>query len=93
MRADGSFAGGAAPGGQSRRLDRGLPGTLRLLPIDPGVPQATLRSSVVTVGRAEDNDPHREHDFASVELAGKNSTPKFYAKIDYYDRDMRYTVD
>ena len=56
VRAEGRFAGGAAPAGKSRRSDRDLPGPLRLLPITPDVPHATLRSSMVTVGRAEDND-------------------------------------
>ena len=30
------------------------------------------------------NDPHGEHDFGSIEVAGE----KFFWKIDYYDRDM-----
>ncbi len=34
----------------------------------------------------EDNDPHREHDFGSFELAGH----KFFWKIDYYDKQMEY---
>lgn len=29
----------------------------------------------------EDNDPHHEHDFLSVDVGGQ----KFFAKIDYYD--------
>jgi hypothetical protein len=56
VRADGRFAGGSPPAAKSRRPDRGLPAPLRLLPIDPGAPHATLRLSVVTVGRAADND-------------------------------------
>ena len=56
VRADGRFAGGAAPARTSLPPDRGLPGPLRLLPIAPGVPRAVLRSRMVTVGRAEDND-------------------------------------
>jgi hypothetical protein len=33
-----------------------------------------------------DNDPHREHDFGSFEVAAE----KFFWKIDYYDLDRRY---
>ncbi|WP_375465566.1 DUF3768 domain-containing protein [uncultured Methylobacterium sp.] len=29
-----------------------------------------------------DNDPHREHDFGAVEVAGE----RVFSKIDYYDR-------
>ncbi|HLK16433.1 MAG TPA: DUF3768 domain-containing protein [Fimbriimonadaceae bacterium] len=34
----------------------------------------------------EDNDPHGEHDFGSVEQDGV----KFFWKIDYYDRSLEY---
>ena len=34
---------------------------------------------------SEDNDPHREHDFGSLEIVGK----KFFWKIDYYDLEMK----
>jgi hypothetical protein len=34
----------------------------------------------------EDNDPHGEHDFGSFSLCGR----RFFWKIDYYDRDMKY---
>jgi hypothetical protein len=33
-----------------------------------------------------DNDPHKEHDFGSFELAGR----KFFWKIDAYDAEMRF---
>src|ERR1700682_1191819 len=33
-----------------------------------------------------DNDPHDEHDFGSFNLVGR----KFFWKIDYYDKDLRY---
>jgi hypothetical protein len=56
VRAEGRFASGAAPVATSSKADRGLPRPLRLLPIDPGAPYQSLRSSPVTVGRAEDND-------------------------------------
>ncbi len=32
----------------------------------------------------EDNDPHGEHDFGALEIAGQ----RFFWKIDYYDRDQ-----
>jgi hypothetical protein len=56
VRAEGRIAGGAAPAATIRRTGRDLPRPLRLLPIEPGVPHLSLRSSSVTVGRAEDND-------------------------------------
>ena len=34
----------------------------------------------------EDNDPHKEHDFMSVEIDGE----KYFAKIDYYALDMEH---
>jgi len=37
----------------------------------------------------EDNDPHKEHDFLSVNVDGN----EIFAKLDYYDRDMRYGAD
>lgn len=33
-----------------------------------------------------DNDPHGEHDFGSIEVAGR----KFLWKIDYYDANMEF---
>jgi hypothetical protein len=35
------------------------------------------------------NDPHSEHDFVSVEVDGE----KYFWKIDYYDRDIRFGAD
>lgn len=37
----------------------------------------------------EDNDPHHEHDFLSVDVGGQ----KFFAKIDYYDLTMDFGSD
>ena len=37
----------------------------------------------------EDNDPHGEHDFGSFDLAGR----KFFWKIDYYDRRLKWGSD
>ena len=34
----------------------------------------------------EDNDPHQEHDFISVVVAGES----YFAKIDYYAPDMEH---
>lgn len=34
----------------------------------------------------ESNDPYGEHDFGAVEIGAE----KFYFKIDYYDRSLRY---
>jgi Protein of unknown function (DUF3768) len=34
----------------------------------------------------DDNDPHREHDFCAFFVAGN----RYFGKIDYYDRDMRF---
>ncbi|WP_456738298.1 MULTISPECIES: DUF3768 domain-containing protein [unclassified Bradyrhizobium] len=36
-------------------------------------------------GFTQENDPHGEHDFGSLDLVGR----KFFWKIDYYDEDMR----
>jgi hypothetical protein len=33
-----------------------------------------------------DNDPHHEHDFGAIELNGE----KYFWKIDYYDRELRF---
>jgi len=35
------------------------------------------------------NDPHGEHDFVNVEIEGQ----RFFAKIDYYDHDLRFGAD
>jgi Protein of unknown function (DUF3768) len=34
----------------------------------------------------EENDPHGEHDFGNVTLAGR----KFFFKLDYYDSNMEF---
>jgi hypothetical protein len=56
VQAEGQFAGGAAPTAKGHRLNHDLVRPLRLLPIDAGVPQVSLVSSAVRVGRADDND-------------------------------------
>jgi hypothetical protein len=35
------------------------------------------------------NDPHGEHDFINFEIDGQ----QFFAKIDYYDRDLRFGAE
>lgn len=37
----------------------------------------------------EDNDPHGEHDFGSLEVRGH----KVFWKIDYYDQELEYGVE
>ena len=49
-----------------------------------------VRAAVITAVRAfdiftADDDPHGEHDFGAVEVAGE----RFYWKIDYFDRSLR----
>ncbi|HEX2280401.1 MAG TPA: DUF3662 and FHA domain-containing protein [Thermomicrobiales bacterium] len=56
VQAEGRFAGGAAPDGGSPRSDRDLTRPLRMRSISPGMPQVSLVSSPVRVGRAADND-------------------------------------
>jgi len=52
--------------------------------------KAQVLAAVRAFSKFEDgNDPHREHDFGSVEVAGET----YLFKIDYYDLDMRYLAD
>jgi hypothetical protein len=52
------------------------------------LPERELAQLLEKVRRFEqftpDNDPHGEHDFGSVELAGQT----YFFKLDYYARDM-----
>jgi hypothetical protein len=51
----------------------------------PDADKATVLSKVRTFDAFNgDNDPHREHDFVSIEHDGV----KYFAKVDYYDPDM-----
>ena len=48
-------------------------------------------ASVLTAVRgftafSADNDPHKEHDFGSFEIAGR----KFFFKLDYFDAAMEF---
>lgn len=52
------------------------------------------QAAVLTKVRAfdafeSDNDPYGEHDFVSVEHGGT----RYFAKIDYYEPDLRYGSD
>lgn len=38
---------------------------------------------------SEDNDPHGEHDFGRIMLAGK----VFFWKVDYFDNTLRFGAD
>jgi len=53
-----------------------------------------VKAKVLTAVRAfndfdEGNDPHLEHDFLSVNVSGH----EIFAKIDYFDRGMRFGAD
>jgi hypothetical protein len=37
----------------------------------------------------ENNDPHQEHDFGSIEFDGE----KYFWKIDYYDTEFEYRAE
>jgi hypothetical protein len=50
--------------------------------------QAIDRVRTFSEFKAE-NDPYDEHDFVSFELEGQ----QFFAKIDYYDRDMHFGAE
>lgn len=59
------------------------------------LPDDQLRAvALATINQKEfdaGNDPHGEHDFGAIELAG---IPKCYWKIDYYsDASMRYGTE
>ena len=51
----------------------------------PGRTKANVLSAIRQFSNfTQDNDPHGEHDFASVEVEGE----RYYGKIDYYSPDM-----
>lgn len=52
--------------------------------------QAAVLTKVRTFeGFDSDNDPYGEHDFVSVEHSGT----RYFAKIDYYEPDLRHGSD
>jgi hypothetical protein len=54
------------------------------------LPDCVKAEALVQVARfskfTTHNDPHGEHDFGSFKLVGR----KFFWKIDYYDKELRY---
>jgi len=53
----------------------------------PSDVQAIVLRRVATFSEfTADNDPHKEHDFGSFEVAGR----KFFFKIDYFDAAMEF---
>jgi hypothetical protein len=53
----------------------------------PADAQARLLVAVQSFSNfTNDNDPHGEHDFGSIELEGE----RYYFKLDYYDLDCRF---
>jgi hypothetical protein len=57
---------------------------VRALPLDKN---AALLEAVRTFNTFDrENDPHGEHDFGSIELAGKT----YFFKVDYYDRACEF---
>lgn len=60
--------------------------TARVNALDGGTKARVLQAVQTFEAFDEDNDPHGEHDFASVEIDGDN----YFAKIDYYAPDMEH---
>src|SRR5712691_10970575 len=57
--------------------------------LDPPAKAKLLEAVRTFTDFDEGNDPHGEHDFASIEVDGAN----YFFKIDYYDTDIRYLSD
>jgi hypothetical protein len=57
--------------------------------LDSDVKAMVLRKVATFAEFDADNDPHKEHDFGSFELAGR----KFFWKIDYYDQTLAFGSD
>ena len=57
--------------------------------LDPPAKAKLLEAVRTFTDFDEGNDPHGEHDFASIEVDGEN----YFFKIDYYDTDIRYLSD
>lgn len=67
-----------------------LVGSLRVL-VTPGISTLPMATQALIYGKVQefkeftsDNDPHKEHDFGSVEVEGN----KVFWKIDYYNKAM-----
>ena len=48
-----------------------------------------LRNVATYEAFTPDNDPHQEHDFGSLDLAGR----RIFWKIDYYDNSLKHGSD
>ena len=64
---------------------------LGMVILTPGLKDHPLREEAITAVRGfsdftEDNDPYGEHDFGVIEI----DQEKFYWKIDYYDKELKY---
>jgi hypothetical protein len=64
--------------------------------VTPGVRELSLVSNAALIGQVrtfenftQDNDPHHEHDFGSIEIAGTT----FFWKIDCYDKACEFGSD
>jgi hypothetical protein len=62
--------------------------------LTPGVRESDNQSEILEAIRSfdsfsGDNDPHGEHDFATVKVGGES----YMFKIDYYDLNTEYGVD
>lgn len=57
--------------------------------LDSNMKAMALRKVATFVQFDDDNDPHKEHDFGSFELAGRS----LFWKIDYYDQTLTFGSD
>lgn len=57
--------------------------------LDFDVKATVLRKVATFDDFGEENDPHKEHDFGSFDLAER----KFFWKIDYYDQTLAFGSD
>jgi hypothetical protein len=77
---------------QLRTMHRGgrLSLTIGVQALLPDQQLALFRAIRAFDGFDQGNDPHGEHDFGAVDLAGEG---KFFFKIDYYAPDMAHGSD
>lgn len=54
--------------------------------LDTDAKSALLRLVQTFEAFTSDNDPHGEHDFGAIDLAGVS----YFSKIDYYDQDREF---
>ncbi len=77
-----------------RRRDPTIPGRIVLTPgisdlLGGGSPDGLLAKVAAFDDFSEDNDPHREHDFAAMDFQNE----RLFWKIDYYDTEYMYGSD